>query len=752
MATKTPSSPKSASTRSSSAEVPDTQITMVENPDEGFDLAKFRGTPEAKALTDWVQEQYTKARQARTQRQLQWYVNMAMFYGKQYVEVTGKNYPAGMQQKLQTPKKPYYRDRKTINRIRAFVRSEIAGFQAKLPSAVAVPSTAEDQDVRAAYAAEQVWSSLSEAQRIRYHYSRSIWWMVVTGTGFLKTYWDQEAIDKASQQPGVNKFGSVTPFHLFVPDLREHDIEDQPFVINAIVKPVEWCHTYFGDAVSELNIQPSTASANQILDEGYLNLAAGANQPDSVVVFEVWVKPGGHKMFPNGGLIIAIDDQIVSLHMDGMPYKHGEYPFSKIEHIPTSTFYGDSPLVDLNGLQREFNKLRSQISEAGHIMGRPQIIAAEGSIVTSKLTNEPGLVINYKMGYPPPQPMPMSPLPQYYIDQQDRILVDFEDIGGQHDVSRGQAPPGVTAGTAINFLQEADQGYRTPQHQSLEDGMAKVARQTVSNFNQFVDIPRKIQVIGADGAFDTLMLSGSDIAGGTDIRMQPGSSMQGSKAANDARVMDLFGMGIIDQNMALKLLEVGGAQKILDLLQVAERKAQRENTKMKSLKPEDILAHQQQYELQWMMSVMGGEAPAQADPAAVDPMAPVDPEAAGAEEMGMPVMPQMPPPPPLVPVDSFDVHEKHIETHNAFRMSQEYELLPPEVKAQFDEHVQLHEQALFLKYMSQPMPGEGLGGGPGDEVQPSGESEEAPPVEPGLGATMSGNGAVPETAPDAGGL
>lgn len=719
---------------------------MIEAP--GFDLEKFRGTKDAATLAAWVQEEYAKARAARSQRQMQWYVNMAMFYGKHYVEVTGKQYPAGFQSKLTTPKKPYYRDRKTINRIRAFVRSEISGFQGKLPSAVAVPSTAEDQDVRAAYAAEQVWQSISENQRVRYHYGRAIWWMVVTGTGFIKTYWDQEAIDKAAQQPGVNKFGSVTPFHLFVPDLREHDIEDQPFVINAIVKPVEWCRNYFGGSVEGLKLSPSTASANQILEEGYLNLSAGANQPDSVVVYETWIKPGGHKMFPQGGLIISIDDQIVSVHLDGMPYKHGEYPYSKIEHIPTSTFYGDSPLVDLNGLQREYNKLRSQISEAGHIAARPQLVAAEGSIVTSKLTNEPGLVIQYRMGYPPPQPMPLSPLPQYLVDQQDRILVDIEDIGGQHDVSRGQAPPGVTAGTAISFLQEADQGYRTTQHQSLEDGMSKVARQTVANFNQFVDVKRRIQVIGADGAFDTLMLTGADVAGGTDIRMQPGSSMQGSKAANDARVMDLFGMGIIDQNMALKLLEVGGAQKVLDLLQIAERKAQRENTKMKGLTPALIQQHQTQFETQWLQSQ--GIQPLQQDPAALDPAA-LALEAAGADPATLadPMTAPAPPvAPPMVPVDSFDVHEKHIETHNAFRMSQEYELLAPEVKSQFDQHVRLHEEALFQKQM-RSIQQEQMSEQAGILEQGGGEEAE---IEPGLGATMADNGAVPDSSAEAGGF
>lgn len=718
---------------------------MVEQP--GFDIEAFKRTKDALALASWIQEQYAKAKAARQQRQMQWYVNMAMFYGKHYVEVTGKNYPAGFQQKLVTPKKPYYRDRKTINRIRSFVRAETANFMGKLPSAIGVPSTAEDQDVRAAYAGEQVWQSLSEAGRIRYHYGRAIWWQVVTGTGFLKTYWDQEAIDKASGQPGTNKFGSVTPFHLFVPDLREHDIEDQPFVINAIVKNAEWCRTYFGDAVKGMTLTPSVASANQILDEGYLNLSAGADQPDSVIVYETWIKPGGHKLFPNGGLVISIDDNIVSVHMDEMPYKHGEYPFAKIEHIPTSTFYGDSPLVDLNGLQREYNKLRSQISEAGHIMARPQLLAAEGSIVTSKVTNEPGLIINYKMGYPPPQPMPMNPLPQYYIDQQDRILVDIEDIGGQHDVSRGQAPPGVTAGTAISFLQEADQGFRTPQHQSLEDGMTKVARQTVSNFNQFVDVERKIQTVGADGAFDTLLLSGADVAGGTDIRMVPGSSMQGSKAANDARVFDLFTLGIIDQNMALKLLEIGGAQKILDLLQIAERKAQRENTKMKGLTVELVQQHEQNYLQQAMLT---GAPPQQADPAALDAQQVEPPMVEGEDPMamGMPQMQQAQPPviPPVVPVDSFDVHEKHIETHNAFRMSQEYELLAPEIKAQFDAHVKLHEAALMGKQMQSMLEEMLAGGGMG------GPEEPAPPVGGGPGDTMAPNGAVPDPAPDLGGL
>ena len=676
--------------------------------DDGFSMQSFAATKDAAKLAAWVKSEYTKAKTARTQRQLQWYTNMAFFYGQHWVEQTGGNWPADMQGRLVMPKKPYYSQRKVINRTRSFVRSEMAQFLSSIPNAVAVPATAEDEDVRAAYAAEQAWQSISETQKLRYHFSRTMWWTIVTGTGFIKTWWDQEGYDKTSGQQGCIRYGAVTPFHMFVPDLREQDIDDQPFIINAYIKPVSWCYRYFGDALKGVDLQPSVSSANQIIEEGYLNLGnVNSSAPDSVIVYETWCKPGAHKLMPEGGVIISIDDYIVSMTRDGMPYNHGQYPFTKFEHIPTSTFYGDSPLVDLNPLQREYNTLRSQIAEAGNRMAKPQLVAQKGSIVPSKITNEPGLVIEYKAGFAAPQPLQLSPLPQYYVDQQDRVLTDIEDIGGQHDVSRGNAPAGVTAGTAIAFLQEADNSYRTPQFQNIEDGYSRIAYQTIENFVQFVDIRRKIKTIGADGSFDTMLLTGADLKNGTDIRIQQGSSIGVSKAAQDARIMDMFGMGLIDQPLALRLLEVGGAQKILDMMQVAERKAQRENIKMKMLKPEELMMAQQQFEMQQQMMQMQ------------------------AMESGV-MMDEMPPAemPPIVPADDFDIHEKHIEVHNTFRMSQEYEILSPELKEQFDAHIKMHEMFLQQQQMQQMMM----------QMQ-MGQTEQP---ETGPGGTMSGNGQVPD--------
>jgi hypothetical protein len=641
--------------------------------------------------------------------------------------------PGDFAGKLTTPNAPYYKKRKTVNRTRAFVRTELAKFLSTIPTITSVPGTGEDQDVRAAYAAEQAWISISEAQKLRTHFSRAMWWMIITGNGFVKTQWDKNAIDKASGQKGTIKYSVVKPFNLFVGDIREQDMEEQPYVIEAYVKPLEWCKSAFGDKLKGKVLEASVASSggNSMLDEGYLNLSqSGGNQLDSCIVYEAWIKPGATSLLPQGGVVIMVDDILVSL-TPGMPYKHGMYPYTKFEHIPSSTFYADSPLTDFIGLNREYNESRTDISEAARRMGRPQLLAQRGSVVAQKITNEAGLIIEYKQGTPPPQPLPLMPLPQYVIEQQDRILMDMEDVSGQHDVTRGQAPAGITAGTAISYLGERDDQFRTPEYQSIEDGYEKIAGSTLELFVQYVDVQRKIKVIGADMAFDTMSLSGSDISGGTDVRTEAGSSIGTSKAAQDAKVNDMFAIGLIDQNTALRLMEVGGMNKVLDILHVAEKKAQRENTKMKSLTPELIEQSDMLFQQQQMMDPMGGMA---ADPMA-DPMS--DPMADPmADPMGM--MPQ--PPPPVIVVDDFDVHEIHIETHNKFRMSQEYEMLDPAVKEQFARHVQMHEQFFMQKQQMEMMNSAMMD----PMADPMGDPMGDPADEGGSDAMMSDNGQVPD--------
>lgn len=690
---------------------------------EKFDIAGFRKTEEGKALTAWLSKNYSACKSARESEERQWKYNLAMYGGKQYVDIMrAGEFRGELAMRPNLSKK----ERLTINRLEAVVRTEMARLVSQKPSASCLPASADDEDLFAAMAAEQVWESQSKRRGYQAVFTDAAFWMCITGNGIIKSYWDDSALDGDAKTEGDIIYENVTPFNLLVPDVRQTDIERQPFLIHVYTKSLEWLHMYYEEELKDLphgeKLVANANAANEILEDTYLNISGGASKPDpdQVIVQEFWIKPGATKMFPNGGYAVLAGDILVAYEANGLPYNHQEYPFAHFHHIPSGKFYRRSVLNSLNALQVEYNSTRSQISDARKKMGKPQIVSQQGAIASTRWNNETGLNIQYKPGYPEPKPFPLQDLPSYIVQSQERITLDIEDISGQHQVSKGNAPPGVTAATAISFLQERDDSYLVPTYQSIEAASEKVARQTLSLVVQMWDVPRMIKVVGEDGSFDTLLLAGADIESGTDIRIEPGSALPTSKAARQAFIMDLMTNGFVTPEEGLEMLEVGGAQKLMDHLRNDKRQAQRENVRMKRLDENEIMTHS----MEWVAN--------SGDPSQIDP------ENGQSLEI----------PPPVVTVNSWDNHQVHIEVHNRYRRSQAFEFLSDTVKAQFEAHVEMHKQ-----YMHQEMLQKMLAGIPGDGTEEGAAPEEMealgggegmiPQQDPGLGS----DGAMPEEIP-----
>lgn len=193
-------------------------------------ITALADSEDAKKLVTWVRGEYRKCKTARNKQERQWYLNMAFYRGDQwvtYLKGPGSMLTSG---KLSTPKAPPYRIRLTINRVRSMVRTEISRMTSNKPNASVVPASSEDEDLFAASAGEQVWESLYVEKNLARIYARTAFWQSVCGIGYIKCWWDPNAIDKATEQMGDICFGVVTPFHLFVPDLEIEEIEDQPYV------------------------------------------------------------------------------------------------------------------------------------------------------------------------------------------------------------------------------------------------------------------------------------------------------------------------------------------------------------------------------------------------------------------------------------------------------------------------------------------------------------------------------------------
>lgn len=670
-------------------------------------IDKLQQSKDADELVAWVREQYDQMKAARHKITVTWNLNLAMYYGNQWLEVTSLN--GG---KLILPKAPPYRVRQTINRIRPAVRTEISRLTSQKPTASVVPASSEDEDLAAAYAGEQVWESISSTKDYQRQFRQAMFWMAITGTGFMKTWWDANAID-ANGSPGDVKFSAVTPYHLMVPDLRSESIQDQPYVLNLYTRSVEQIRQMYAGKVDidKMGIAPNVTAANEILDDAVLNLSStGKTEPDSVLCLEMWLKPGAHKLLPNGGMLHVVGQKLVWWARDGIPYKHGRYPFTKFDHIPTGKFYAESVILDLIGLQREYNRTRSQIIEARNRMAKPKMLYAKGSVDPSKITTEPGQGIEYLPGMPIPQQLPLQPLPNYVLDELNRITLDIEDISGQHQVSKGSAPPGVTAATAISFLQEKDDSLLSHTYSSIEEGCEDIARQALELIKQFWDTQRTIRTVGTDGSFDVLMLQGATI--NTDIRMEGGSALPTSKAARQAFLMDMMKMGFIPPEEGLKLMDMGGVNKLYTTLKIDESQAQRENIKLKRMDPAQV----QDQKMQWQMAAQQG------DPSTID------------AQTGQPMNP-----PAAVPVNSWDNHMVHITVHNNYRKTQAFEMLDPAIKAEFEQHVNDHVAAMN-DAMAQVQ--SVTGGGAGPVVGNMGMGGPSPSNKPPMPTTQVDNNGV----------
>jgi hypothetical protein len=675
-------------------------------------LMQLQLQQENKALGQWVDEQFRKMKTMREPVEKQWYLNLAFYFGNQYVQPMRVKTLSGAQA-FNIPKAPPWRVRLVVNRVRPIIRTEIAKLTAQRPSVYVVPATGEEQDKAAARAAEQIWNAAYRDHEVAKVLRRTLWWGVICGNSFLKEYWDTSIGPVQSIQPpsksaapleipqGDVKMEIVTPFHILVPDLMCEEIEDQPYVLHSTVKSVDYVKRVYG-----ITVNPSASAPDTLIDPQFMNIIgdANVNKKDSVLCHEMWIKPGGHTKFPQGGLLTIIDSQVVQ-RIDKYPYPHKRYPFAKFDHVQTGKFYSDSVVTDLIPLQRELNRTRSQIIEAKNLMSKPQLLAPKGSVDPRKITSEPGQVIQYTPGMQPPTPLPVQPLPSYVLQEVDRLVQDMDDVSGQHEISRGQNPSQVTAYSALSYLQEQDESKLAASVASVEEFIEKVARLYLKYVVYYWDLPRTVRVVGKDKIVDAASWKGSDIEGNTDIRVEAGSAIPLGKQQKQSFLLDLYKMGAIDPSMLFELLEMNDLSDANQDFLVDKQQVMRENV---------------------LMMQMGEKLPPEALQPSIDPMT--------GQQLG-PQVPQMFSP------NSFDNHEAHVHYHNMYRKSQEFATAPEVVKQLFEMHVNLHQQALMggvapTAGSVDGQPGEPIGGQQQQQIDPA----TGQPAEP---APAGGNTSTP---------
>jgi hypothetical protein len=643
----------------------------------------------------------TMSRGARSRFEPTWHLNYAFYFGEQWLFWN--------RGRLDRPRLDPHRVTLTDNRIIGIVRTELAKMTKQKPAWQVIPTTAQDEDLQSALMGEKILEYLWRHLHMRDKLIDVLLWSRITGSGFWKVLWDSqqgqkvnvladgegkpvmhaetgapmrpgEVTDEQGQLPeglqskviatGDVHIETVAPFE-FLSDPIATRLDEAEWCIQENVKSQEYVNQHYGVILpTDTDIAPGPTEARMFPSYQM----GGTSNYKGIKLHEYWCKP--NKTHPEGRRAVWAKDKM--LYEGPNPYKH--LPYLMFTGIPIpGRFWPTSVVEQLRNPQTELNKTRSQILENAQRTGNPALLASRQANIN--YSGVPGERVDFDDTVPNaiPSYLQPPPMPAYVLQQQEKIEAAMQDISGQHEVSSAQVPAGVTAASAINLLQEADDTRLGPSIYDMEETLGRAGQMLLKLVAQYWTDERTILIAGPDHALDAIAFKGAALKGNTRAEVQSGSMFPKSKAAKQAAIQDMLnlmfqyqGQQPMNKRMLGKVmrdLEAGGLEKLFGDISVDESQINRENQQL---------------------------------------------------SQGVPLQ-----------INAFDDNEAHIEGHTEFQKGPTYAKLGPEVAAIFEQHIREHR--LLLQQSMAPMVEQP--GAPANMAQPPGGAEQSTPT-PTAGGTQ----------------
>lgn len=253
--------------------------------------------------------------------------------------------------------------------------------------------------------------------------------------------------------------------------------------------------------------------------------------------------------------------------------------------------YGESWIKHVMVINRAINTLESSALEYNSRIAKGRLVVDRDAGVKA-IHNVHGEIISKNRGSQI-QSLDMAPLANSVPEQIERMLKYAMDISGVHEASLGSVPTGMRSGIGVAELKQSDSSSQDDLVDNLEDFLTEVAmkilKKIAQNYTSYKVIKdlgvregdeKYFAVIGKEAAKgktragDKLGRPGqvkigpdwfdvAEIGDDNNIRVTIGSWLGYTKEALQQKVQAYFQIGLIDQGTALKLLEFGDIDSVI---------------------------------------------------------------------------------------------------------------------------------------------------------------------------------------------
>jgi hypothetical protein len=622
--------------------------------------------------TQDLEDRMTQSRRVKEREERKWVLQLAYYGGRQWTSVDGTG-------RLFEPDVGPYKLRLVDNRIMPGVLTQVAKMSKMRPAISVVPSTGDDLDFMAARIGETVleekWESLDLTRKRR----QAILWTRVCAAGFWKICWDDRkgdpfevlAVENDGQEqillgaqgqplrsddpqgatvlqnldqgvaatarsktlfPGEVAVHVRSPFSIFPDPLApEEGLEDTDWVIEETIQSPAWVRDRYNREVEA----DSGASAG--IMESRMPGMEGEGSKVGVIVREFWARRCAE--FPRGKHVVFTKNGTTLLEEDN-PY--GWLPYVMFRGTPyPGRFWPTCFAEQAISPQTELNNTLSQIAENAARIGNPPLARSRQANVEWDGLPGSELFFDDTLQNSLPQFIQPPEMPGYVQSRIPQLLDAISDTSGQHEVSSGAVPTGVTAAAAINMLQEADDTRIGPDVEDMEKTLADAGKRILHLVANYYTDERVVRIAGDNESWTIIPdFKGAMLRGNTDVQVQAGSTMPRSKAAMQAAMQDTLNLFLqygvqVDQRSLRRFFRdmgVGGVERLTDEINTDEMQVQREHQRFQA---------------------------------------------------GMAFAP-----------NEWDNHQLHIEAHNEFRKGAHFERLDPAIQQNVSQHVLMHEQTV----------------------------------------------------------
>jgi hypothetical protein len=589
-----------------------------ENPIWMLDLKSTKPAAE-KAILDWLNTEYRFLEKENEDRFRTIKHNLARYKGIQYQSQESRS--GNRDREFERAK---FSPKLVVNLLALAVENRVSRIVKFKPAVSILPANDEFQDKSSSKIAKQFLDYIQYAQKFEIKNEKTVRACQVAGEGYIDIIWDKDAgpvhpdFSDSKKQPmlddrggevkgddgkpimiddvvhvGEVKYKIRLPLHIMLEKAESFEDANYAFLIEKV-------------KVAELR-REYPDSASEIKSDDIKKFYSVTKLEDEKLVQEVIKITFQHKKtkyLPNGYWAVFTKD--VLLEKGDFKYDHGDFTF---ERLPGWEIPGEQHALSFfeqtKSLNAAYNNLTNMIVRNQALVAAPKWFVPKGSVKLESLGND--ITIAQFQGSQPPVLAQQNPTPGEVFKFRQEMKMEFMEQAKLGDVMRGEPPPGIKAGVALQFLAEQEAQVANAEIVVYNEYLRRIADKTLKVAGQFYDKSdkRTIMVLGQNKSWCSMHFDPEHLARPYDIRIQNSSALPDSKAARTQYILDMAERfpTMFPQEMIVEMLDMGQADKYMDLASSATRAAEYENEKILGGEHSDSPAEWEDSLIHWHVHV-----------------------------------------------------------------------------------------------------------------------------------------------------